>query len=175
MNLYNIFIDWLAKIVEKFLILLIVLLVSIVFANIVLRYMGSSIRWADETARLLFVWTSFLGMYFAYSKNLHPSFTLILNNIGRKSPFKGRLMLILIHVSVLAFLLIVLYGGIVYIRLAKIQTTAVLRMSVGWMYAAAPVSMALMILETIKKLLLLLGADNSELFLAIDDDLGVGK
>lgn len=174
MELYYKIIDWIAKIVAKFLIALIVSLVAIVFANIVLRYMGSSIRWADEMARLLFVWTSFLGMYFAYSRSLHPSFTLIINKVGTKNPRNGRIMLIVIHSLVLAFLLIVLYGGIVYIGFAKIQTTAVLRLSVGWMYAAAPVSMFLMILETLRKFFLLTRADNAQLFLDKDSDLQVG-
>lgn len=174
MELYFKIIDWIAKIVAKFLIALIISLVAIVFANIVLRYMGSSIRWADEMARLLFVWTSFLGMYFAYSRNLHPSFTLIVNKVGTKNPRRGKVMLVFTHVLVLAFLLIVLYGGIIYINLAKIQTTAVLRLSVGWMYAAAPVSMFLMILETLRKFFLLSRADNSQLFLDKDSDLQAG-
>jgi TRAP-type C4-dicarboxylate transport system permease small subunit len=83
-------------------------------------------------------------------------------------------MLVVIHLLVLAFLVIVLYGGIVYINLAKIQTTAVLRLSVGWMYAAAPVAMFLMILETFRKFFLLTRADNAQLFLDKDSKLQAG-
>ena len=174
MKFYFKIIDLIAKIVAKFLMVLVVSLVFVVFANIVLRYIGKPIRWADEMARLLFVWTSFLGMYFAYSKNLHPSFNLILNKVGRRRPAFGRIMMVFTYVLVLSFLIIVLYGGIVYIGLAKIQTTAVLRMSVGWMYAAAPVSMFFMILETFRKFFLLLQAENAHLFLEKGSNVKVG-
>ncbi len=174
MKIYSRIIELISSVVFKFLMLLLVVLVSVVFANILLRYMGKSIRWADEVARLLFVWTSFLGMYCAYRKDLHPAFTLMLKKAAKRSPNAGRGMLLLVHVLVLAFLCIIFFGGLKYISLAKIQTTAVLRMSVGWMYAAAPIGVFLMILETIRKILLVFEEKSLEKLLDSKEIVGEG-
>jgi TRAP-type transport system small permease protein len=152
---YYAFVDAIAWIVTKVLIILMIALVTVVFANIVLRYVGRSIRWSDEMSRLLFVWVAFLGMFVGYSQGAHPSFNQGIKLVNNRNERGGQVMLLLVHALVIVFLLIVLYGGIVYISRAKIQTTAVLRMSVGWMYAAAPVSMGLMLLEAVKKITLL--------------------
>lgn len=155
MSTYYAIVAAIAKVVSKLLIVLLVALVSVVFANIVLRYFGRSLRWSDEIARLLFVWTAFLGMFLGYNTNAHPAFTQIVAMVGARSPVAGRIMVLMTHLLVCAFVAIVLYGGVVYIRHAAIQTTAILRISVGWMYAAAPFSMALMLLEAVRKILLL--------------------
>ncbi len=155
MRRYYTIVDAIARGVSRLLVVLLVALVSVVFGNIVLRYLGRSIRWSDEVARLLFVWVSFMGMFVGYNEGAHPSFNQIVTMVSNKSAGGGRSMLLLIHVLVIVFLVIVLYGGTIYIGHARIQTTAVLRMSVGWMYAAAPVSVALMLMEAIKKILLL--------------------
>ena len=155
MSIYYAIVAAIAKVVSKALMVLLAALVSVVFANIVLRYFGRSLRWSDEIARLLFVWTSFLGMFLGYNADAHPAFTQIVAMVGTRSAVAGRIMVLMTHALVCAFVAIVLYGGVVYIRHAAVQTTAILRISVGWMYAAAPFSMALMLLEAVRKILLL--------------------
>lgn len=160
MSTYYAIVAAIARAVSKILVVLLVALVSVVFANIVLRYFGRSLRWSDEVARLLFVWTAFLGIFLGYNADAHPAFTQIVTMVGARSAAAGRIMVLMTHLLVCAFVTIVLYGGIVYIRHAAIQTTAILRISVGWMYAAAPFSMALLLLEAVRKILLLFDRAN---------------
>ena len=163
MSTYCAFVDAVARVVSRVLVVLLVILVSVVFVNILLRYVGRSIRWSDEVARLLFVWVSFLGMFAAYNASAHPAFDQIVTMVRAKSAGGGRIMVLATHLLVCVFVVIVLYGGIIYIRHAAIQTTAILRVSVGWMYAAAPVSMALILMEAVRKILLLFeGAEDGE-------------
>ena len=163
MRRYSTIVDALARVVSRILVVLLVALVSVVFLNIVLRYLGRSIRWSDEVARLLFVWVSFMGMFVAYNEGAHPTFNQIVAMVTKRSAGGGRVMLLFIHLLVIVFLVIVLYGGIVYIGHTRIQSTAVLRMSVGWKYAAAPVSVALMFMEAIKKITLLFAYPQTEI------------
>ncbi len=174
MNIYTYMVDKIAFIVSKILQLILAVLVAVVSANILLRYVGHSLKWADELARLLFVWTSFLGMYIAYSKNEHPAFTLFVDKFVANSLLRAKLTSLLIYLLVSIFLVIVLYGGIVYINHAKIQTTAVLRISVGWMYSAAPVGVGLMLLDTAKRVLKIIGATDVKHISKNIEDIDVG-
>ena len=154
-NTYCAIVDAVARVVSRVLVVLLVILVSVVFANILLRYFGRSVRWSDEVARLPFVWVAFLGMFAAYNANAHPAFEQIVSMVRAKSTGGARIMALVTHLLVCVFVGIVLYGGVIYSRHAAIQTTAILRVSVGWMYAAAPVGMTLILIEAVRKILLL--------------------
>ncbi|WP_159429931.1 TRAP transporter small permease [Halarsenatibacter silvermanii] len=147
---------------EKLLIILMIAMVGVVFANIVLRFVGRPIRWADEVARLVFVWIAFIGMYVGFRRKVHPSFTLLVKIINNKSTKAGKFFKLLIQLSIFFFLAIITYGGYLYIDQAWIQTTAVLRISVGWKYMAAPVGGILMLLEVLRNIMLLFTKEKAE-------------
>jgi len=147
---------------DKILIVLLALMVGVVFINVVTRYLGSPIRWADEVARLTFVWIAFIGMYIGYKRKSHPSFSLLVKSINKRNKTAGKIFHLIIHFSVMFFLFIIIYGGYLYIERAWVQTTAVLRISVGWKYMAAPVGCFLMFLEAIKNILLVFRKEKVE-------------
>ena len=147
---------------EKILIILMVAMVGVVFANIIFRYAGRSLRWADEVARLIFVWIAFIGMYIGFRRKVHPSFTLLVKGINNKIALAGKLFKLLIQLAILFFLVVIIYGGYLYIQQAWIQTTAVLRISVGWKYMAAPIGGVLLMLEVLRNIMLLFVKDKAE-------------
>ena len=147
---------------EKILIILMIAMVGVVFGNIIFRFAGRSLRWADELARLIFVWIAFIGMYIGFRRNVHPSFTLLVKGINNKSALAGKLFKLLIQVAILLFLVVIIYGGYLYIEQAWIQTTAVLRISVGWKYMAAPIGGVLLMLEVVRNIMLLFIKDKAE-------------
>jgi len=147
---------------EKILIILMIAMVGVVFGNIIFRFAGRPLRWADEIARLIFVWIAFIGMYIGFRRNVHPSFTLLVKGINNKSALAGKLFKLLIQVAILLFLVVIIYGGYLYIEQAWIQTTAVLRISVGWKYMAAPIGGVLLMLEVVRNIMLLFIKDKAE-------------
>lgn len=147
---------------EKILIILMIAMVGVVFGNIIFRFAGRSLRWADELARLIFVWIAFIGIYIGFRRNVHPSFTLLVKGINNKSALAGKLFKLLIQVAILLFLVVIIYGGYLYIEQAWIQTTAVLRISVGWKYMAAPIGGVLLMLEVVRNIMLLFIKDKAE-------------
>lgn len=162
MKIYFKFLDGLGWIMEKILIILMIAMVGVVFGNIIFRFAGRSLRWADELARLIFVWIAFIGIYIGFRRNVHPSFTLLVKGINNKSALAGKLFKLLIQVAILLFLVVIIYGGYLYIEQAWIQTTAVLRISVGWKYMAAPIGGVLLMLEVVRNIMLLFIKDKAE-------------
>ena len=147
---------------EKILIILMIVMVGVVFANIVLRYAGRSLRWAEEVSRLVFVWIAFIGMYIGFRRKVHPSFSLLVKAVNDKNTTAGKFFKMIIQLSILVFLFIVVYGGYLYIERAWVQTTAVLRISVGWKYMAAPFGGILMTLEVIRNIMLIFKKEEVE-------------
>lgn len=151
-ELYNNILKRIDKIVTYILVLLMIILVGTVFLNIIVRYFGFSFLWSDGVSRLIFVWLSFFGIYIGYRNNQHPSFSMIVNFIYKKNKTSGKVMKIIIQISVLAFLYVLVYGGFLYIKSANIQKIAVLNISVGWKYSAGPIVGILMVLEAFRKI-----------------------
>jgi len=153
MELYNEFLKKLDKFIIYIAILLMIILVGTIFSNIIVRYFGFSFLWSDGVARLIFVWLAFCGIYIGYRNNNHPSFSMIVNFAQEKNKIVGKIMRLIINFSVLGFLYVLIYGGWQYISGASIQRIAVLKISVGWKYAAGPVIGVFMALETIRKII----------------------
>jgi TRAP-type C4-dicarboxylate transport system permease small subunit len=64
---------------------LLILLSSIIVANVALRYVFQSpLSWADEIARLLIVWVVCFAMGIAFQKGLHIGVTFLLESLPKK-------------------------------------------------------------------------------------------
>ena len=60
------------RLVEWLMALALAVMVTLVFGNVVLRYaFNTGITWAEEVARLMFVWMIFLGAILALRRNAH--------------------------------------------------------------------------------------------------------
>lgn len=132
------------------LILLCVVMFVVVGFNVFSRYvLNSSLGWADELARFVFIWVSFLGAVVAYQKNEHVGLDFVVNRIASH---KARLLLRLIgEVLVLLVLLcLVYYGRIVAMSATNVSPALYIPMWI--VYIVVPLSASLMVLINLWKI-----------------------
>ncbi|ETX28093.1 TRAP transporter small permease [Roseivivax isoporae] len=117
----------------------------IVGANIGLRYLtGHSLSWADEAARYLMIWMTFVGAGLALRMGAHVAIT----NLQDALPGPGQKLLR----GALVLVLLVFFGfmvsvGIDYAQRMQFQLTPALRVPFLYVYAAMPVGFALLIVH----------------------------
>lgn len=117
------------------------LLVLNVLWQVAARYIFQvSASFTEEVARFLLIWVAMLGAGYATGKKLHLAIDLLPRRLtGKAADNVNRL----IHVSVLLFALVVMVIGgfwLVGIILDSNQTSAVLKMPLGYVYLAVPLS-----------------------------------
>ncbi len=115
----------------------------IIFANVVLRYATSqSIEWAEEVARYLMVWLTFLGAGPVLRYGGH----IAVENLQDALPPRAAVALrVLIAALLFGFFAFMVWFGIQYVQRAQFQMTPTTQVSMGWVYAAMPVGGLLLI------------------------------
>lgn len=129
------------------LILLLAAMACIVFANVVLRYLtNDSIVWAEEVARYLMIWMTFLSAGLA----LRGGMLVAVSQLHSALPRHLRLALRLL---ILALLLIffgwMIFAGWEYLSRMGRQLTPATRISFSYIYYAMPVGFALLLVHTL--------------------------
>jgi TRAP-type C4-dicarboxylate transport system permease small subunit len=102
----------------------------VVCAQVLLRYgFAGSFDWAEETARLCFVWLIFLAMPLAVKRGIHVSVEIFTNllPVGTR---KGLQRLTSILSAVL--MAIVVYYSFIVLRKTWYETLLTIDISVGW-------------------------------------------
>ncbi len=128
--------------------LLVVLLAAmacIVFANVALRYLtNDSLVWAEEVARHLMIWLTFLGAGLVLRFGGH----IAIENLHDVLPGRaGQALRALIVAALLAFFSVMAWQGAIYTSLMRFQTTAATGISFGWVYLAMPLGFVLLIVH----------------------------
>jgi TRAP-type C4-dicarboxylate transport system permease small subunit len=99
--------------------------------------------YTEELARYLLIWIGLIGAAYASGRQLH----LAIDLLPRRLTGRARTALdVVIRVAVATFAVVVLvYGGtrLVSLTLNLGQTSAALRVPIGWVYVAVPISGAL--------------------------------
>jgi TRAP-type C4-dicarboxylate transport system permease small subunit len=129
----------------------------IVGANVALRYTTNhSLPWADEAARYLMIWMTFLAAGLALRMGGHVAITNLHDVIGTTAQ---KLLRAAIVVGLLFFFAFMVYVGWQYMQRSQFQQTPALRLSFQYVYAAMPVGFSLMIIHLllIVKLFILSG------------------
>jgi TRAP-type C4-dicarboxylate transport system permease small subunit len=138
------------RIYRWFLILLCSVMFVVVGFNVFSRYvLNSSLGWADELARFVFIWVSFLGAVVAYQKNEHVGLDFFVNRIGSQ---KVRLLLRLIGEVLVLLVLgcLVYYGWIVAMSANNVSPALYIPMWI--VYLVVPLTGSLMVLINLWKL-----------------------
>jgi TRAP-type C4-dicarboxylate transport system permease small subunit len=94
------------------------------------RYLSLSVPWADEIARILFVWAALLGASSGTHKRLHFSvsfFTSYLKDTTRKK------MDLVLSLMIIAFMILIFFVGLDSLKVARIQIFPGLKVSKLWM------------------------------------------
>ncbi|WP_104398533.1 TRAP transporter small permease [Vibrio penaeicida] len=96
-----------------------VAMVTLVFANVVLRYVfDSGLAWSEEVSRITFVWLVFLGIVIAYQENEHLAVDILASRL------KGRAAKVVGFIRILVSVLILLacaIGGVKLMVLTQNQ------------------------------------------------------
>ena len=117
----------------------------IVGANITLRYLTShSFPWADEAARYLMIWMTFIGAGLILRIGGHVAIT----NLQDALPVVGqRLLRAAIVLVLLVFFGFMVHVGLQYAQRMQYQVTPALRLPFLYVYAAMPVGFSLLIVH----------------------------
>ena len=127
------------------LILLLAAMAVIIFANVALRYLtDQSIEWAEEVARHMMIWLTFLGAGPVLRYGGHIAVENLQDDLPRVAGIALR--------AVIAVLLLGLFGfmvwyGTLYMLRAQYQTTAATQISFAYIYAAMPVGGVLLVVH----------------------------
>ncbi len=127
------------------LIVLLLLMACIVFANVVLRYTtGDSLVWAEEVARHLMIWGTFLGAGLVLRFGGH----VAIDNLHQAvSTPVARALRTVVVVGIGAFALVMTYSSILYVWATRFQTTAATDIPMSWVYSAMPVGFFLIFIH----------------------------
>ena len=112
-----------------------------VFTRFVLSNPSS---YTEELARYLLIWIGLIGAAYASGRGLHLAIDLLPNRLWGRS---GKALAITIRLCVSAFAVgVLVIGGLQLVRLTLSlgQTSAALRIPIGWVYMVLPVSGLLM-------------------------------
>lgn len=128
--------------------LLIVLLAAmsvIVFANVVLRYLtNDSIVWAEEVARHLMIWMTFLGAGLVLRFGGHVAIDNLHAALGSRAARMLRLAICLLLMAFFGFMAWKSYG---YVQAMRFQTTPATGIPFSYVYAAIPVGFVLLMVH----------------------------
>ena len=124
------------------LILLLGAMSCIVFANVSLRYLTNySIPWAEEVARYMMVWMTFIGAGLTLRYGGHVAITNLMETM---SPRVQRILRAVIALALLAFFAVMIWVGYNYAMRMRFQLTPATRIPFSYVYAAIPVGFALL-------------------------------
>lgn len=127
------------------LILLLTAMSVIVFSNVVLRYTTSfSIVWAEEVARYLMIWMTFLGAGLLLRQGGHVAITNLYDVLGARMQIVLRIVVALI---MLAFFAVMIRYGYDYMTRMGRQMTPATRIPFKYIYMAMPIGFGLLIIH----------------------------
>lgn len=133
--------------VEAITITMLITMVIVVAAQVFWRYvLSSSLGWSEELSRFLFIWIIFLGTEIALRKKAH----IALDSLEQMLKGISKLLLsILIDIIIIIFAIIVFISGIELTQSTINQPSAALSLPMSWVYVVIPVSMGLIIMNTL--------------------------
>ena len=127
---------------------LLVVAFVIQFAHILGRYaLGAPIYFAEELARYAFIWSVMIGASIVYRTDSHTNvefFAGLLPRAAQTALYVGR------NVVIVGFLLIVIVNGTALAAKTMNVPSAALEWPWGYIYMAAPVGAALMIINALR-------------------------
>ena len=127
---------------------LIVLLAAmsvIIFVNVVLRYTTSqSIEWAEEVARHLMIWLTFIGCGPVLRYGGH----IAIDNLQDSLPgWFSRVLRVCIAVLIAGFCGFCIWFGLQYMDRTQYQSTPATQISFAWIYLALPLGMGMTLIH----------------------------
>ena len=124
---------------------LVVAVAAVVLLQVLMRYLFAYPNpWSEEASRFGLIWTSLLGASLAVEHRAHFGFDQLTRGLG---PRARRAVEAFAHAVVLAFALLLIASGAALVHLTLGERSSALGLPVALVYAAAPVSGALMVVH----------------------------
>ncbi len=144
-------IDGLNKIEEVAVIAMFALMVIVIFAQVIMRYVfNNSLYWSEELGKFLFVWISWLGISLGEREGEHIKITMLTGRLPFK---KAHIFNIISSLIVLVICLITFYYSCSLVLSQWTTKYAGIHISISWGYLAVAVGTGLMSLRSIAAIL----------------------
>jgi TRAP-type C4-dicarboxylate transport system permease small subunit len=135
--------DFLNRICEVALIILLAAMALVVFLQVVFRYiLHLPLFWTEEFARYCLVWASLLGAAVALKRGEHIAVTLFLDHFPKRA---ARALIVVAQISVILILAVMAWGGIKLVLVTSAQISPALRIPMAVPYLALPVGSVIML------------------------------
>ena len=124
---------------------LVITVAAVVLLQVLMRYLFATPNpWSEELSRFAFIWVSLLGASLAVEHRAHFGFDQVTKKLARRA---RRAVETFAQAVVLGFALLLIATGIALMDLTLGERSAALNLPVALVYAAAPVSGALMVVH----------------------------
>ena len=115
---------------------------TIMVAIVILgRYTNLSVPWADELARIFFIWSAFLGAASGIHNKMHFSVSFLTSYFNKSTRFILAFLTSFLVVGIAVFIITVAYPAL---EVAKIQILPALQISRVWVHLSVISSCVLM-------------------------------
>jgi TRAP-type C4-dicarboxylate transport system permease small subunit len=162
------FIDGFCKALNVVIALCLAVMVVLVFGNVVMRYgFNTGITLSEELSRWLFVWMTFMGAVIALKEHGHLGTDMLVSKLG---PVGKKLCLGLSYVLMLFVCWLLFKGAYQQTMINMDSTSAVMEVSMAWIYAPGVVFAVMGGLILLTGLLRLLTGQVSEKDLVITQE-----
>jgi len=143
--------DFLNRICEVALIILLVVMAVAVFLQVLFRYvLHLPLFWTEEFARYCLVWASLLGAAVALKRGEHIAVTFFLDNFSRRA---ARTLTIVAQISVVLMLTVMMWGGIKLVLVTSAQISPALRIPMAVPYLALPIGSTVMLFHVVSSIM----------------------
>lgn len=144
--------DVLYKYVQLAALILLVLTMSLLFVQTLLRFiLNIALPWAEELCRYMCIWLSFLGGGIGIRKGVHVGFDLIKNRLPAKIMYPVN---IIVHIIILVVACALVRGGWELTKQAMNQTSSSLGISMAWIYSSLIVGGILIMIYGVESILM---------------------
>ena len=126
------------------LIIMLAVMSVIIFANVVLRYSNVSIEWAEEVARHLMIWLTFIGCGPVLRYGGHIAVENLQDSLPRPMAIALRAFIAVLLAGLFVFLT---WYGIEYMDRTQYQQTPATQISFAYIYAALPIGAAMTLIH----------------------------
>ncbi|WP_163560034.1 TRAP transporter small permease [Halomonas sp. NO4] len=100
---------WVTLVMEQLIAVILIALIVSVSANVIGRsLLNHSIPWADELARMLFIWLIFIGAAAAFVRYEHIAVDLLVRKLKPRAAYA---LYLLQHLIITGLMVIILWGG----------------------------------------------------------------
>lgn len=143
--------SWARGVIERIVTLMMGCIVLVVMLEVFMRgVFGMSLVITEELGRYLMIWTALLGGVLIGMDDHHLKIDVLTAQLGPRLKLAVR---ILAESTVIAFLCLLIYATCRQLPRFSMQNTLTLGINMAWIYAAIPVSCALLIVPSASRAL----------------------